>query len=144
MGKASLAVACGTLRDVVVERRACPKDVVLGVHRLNQALAKARTFAEAEDLVTSTLLREEGASGTRALDANSSVFLQILVDVVVTGKPEAYPILCLLDTLSHFDRPRFWLARAQVPAILKAVSKGRVEEETAELATTIVRTMEGS
>ena len=60
----SLQVACETLRDVILERKG-PKDVVLAVHRLNQTLLKARTFAEAEDLVTGTLL--SGWKGGKAL-----------------------------------------------------------------------------
>ena len=108
----SLQVACETLRDVILERKG-PKDVVLAVHRLNQTLLKARTFAEAEDLVTGTLL--SGWKGGKAEGRGQGpAFLQVLVDIVVTGKPEAYPVLCLLHTFSLFKDSSDCLCRLQV------------------------------
>ncbi|QDZ25790.1 hypothetical protein HOP50_19g83320 [Chloropicon primus] len=144
----SLRVACDTIRSVILERKGSPKDVVLAVHRLNQVLAKARTFAELEDLVTTVLVTpQKGAEGrggkeNAGIDADSLTFLQILVDVVVSGKPEAYPILCLLNTLSLVKESSDSLARLQVPLILKAVTKGSVEEASAQMANKIIRTME--
>ena len=136
----SLQVACKTLRDVILERKG-PKDVVLAVHRLNQTLLKARTFAEAEDLVTGTLL--SGWKGGKAEGRGQGpAFLQVLVDIVVTGKPKAYPVLCLLHTFSLFKDSSDCLCRLQVPIILKAVMKGRVERVTAEMANKVVRAIE--
>ena len=144
MGKTSLVVSCATLREVVLDRKGSSKDVVLAVHRLNQVLAKARTFTECETLVTTALVKEEANTNSedRALDTKSADFLQILIDVVVSGKPEAYPILCLLSTIALFSASSYWLSRLQVPLILRAVTKGSLEQPSADMATKILNTME--
>ena len=133
----SLFLACETLREVVLQRSGSVKDVVLAVHRLNQTLAKAPTFAECEKLATSCLLRGEPGA-----DDESKAFLGALVDIVVSGRPESYPILCLLNTLALFRGARAWLRLFQVPVILKAVSKGSVEQATKEMANRVLGSLE--
>jgi len=136
----SLVVAVETLRDVILERKASSKDTVLAVHRMNQVLAKASSYAQAEQVLASCLGPSAGAS--KGKKGHVSPLIEVLVQLVVTGKPETYPVLCLLHTFALFEGPSGQLKRLQIPLILQAMLKGKLEDVTADMAKRILHAME--
>lgn len=140
----SLLVAAETLRNVILESKGSTKDVILAVHRLNQVFSKASTFAQAERVMLCLLVAKEGSdtAGKAEEGKASTALLEILVDVVVKGRPETYPVLCLLYTFSLFEVSCAQLRKLHVHFILQAMLKGQIEDVVGELAKKILNTMD--